>query len=295
MNFLDILPTDCVSGAPRYRVIPFGLEHTVSFGCGTRFGPKAVLRASQEVETFDIEYSQDVYREYGVETLEPAQIHGSHQDAIVQLTDLVTTALLDGKVPMVLGGEHSLTPGSVAAIAKHTSDDLTILQFDAHCDLRDQYLGDKNSHACAMRRCLEIEGVTKLVGVGIRNMSAEEHLFSQSDDRVQLFTSSQTQEPFFLAMLSEILRGQKIYITFDVDCLDPSIMPATGTPEPGGMAWKLALEILRVVGSVGTVVGFDMVEHAPIEGMISPDFTTAKLIYKMLSYAYAPPQTTMME
>lgn len=295
MNFLDILPTDCTSGVPRYRVIPFGLERTVSFGGGTRLGPEAILRASHEVETFDIEYMCEIYREYGIETLELPEIQEDHQCAIEQLSDLVTAALLEEKIPFVLGGEHSLTPGSVAAVAKYTSDDVTILQFDAHCDLRDQYLDDKNSHACAMRRCLEVKGVAELIGLGIRNMSADEYMFAKSDDRITHFTSFETKQPFFQSILRKRLMDRKIYITFDVDCLDPSIMPATGTPEPGGMSWELALDVLRIAGAVGTVVGFDVVEHAPIKGMIAPNFTTAKLIYKMLSYAHSPSQTATME
>jgi len=293
-KFLGVEPTDCDSGNPRYRVIPFGLEKTVTFGKGTAGGPLAILEASREVETFDIEYLSEIYQNFGVETLEFQPIEDEHQKALSLVSVLVEQSIRDRKVPVVIGGEHSVSAGTLIAFLGAYPDDLVIVQFDAHCDLRNVYLGNRLSHACAMRRCLDGSDV-KLVSIGIRNISREEQTFIAHSDRVHLFTSHHAKQPTMPHSLDHLLRGKNVYLTFDVDCLDPSIMPSTGTPEPGGLSWETCLQLLRSIASVANVVGIDVVELAPIKGMLAPNFLTARLIYKMMSYFHRLPMSPLTE
>ncbi|MFC1637691.1 agmatinase, partial [Candidatus Margulisiibacteriota bacterium] len=188
--------------------------------------------------------------------------------------------LLDDKVPVILGGEHSITPLAVKAFSEHFKD-LSVLQLDAHADLRDSYLGRKDNHACVMRRVLEI---CPVVQAGIRNISTEGWEFAQKSGQIKKIHWAEHLEAVeqITSQLSE-----NVYITFDVDAFDPAIMPSTGTPEPGGLLWYEALDILKAVCRQKNVVGFDVVELAPQKGLSAPDFLCAKLIYKVMGYITA--------
>jgi len=205
--------------------------------------------------------------------------------ALGQLQGLVDAVLNAGKFPFVLGGEHSLTVAPVRAVAQRHKD-LVVLQLDAHADLRDGYLGEHYSHASAMRRVLDTPGVS-LVSVGIRAVSKGEVEFYQANrDRITIHWAKD-QEHWDIAGIIAPLRGRPVYLTFDIDALDGAIMPATGTPTPGGLSYPRALAIVREACKTGNIVGADLVEFAPIPGLHAFDYTAAAVAYKMLSYALA--------
>ena len=267
----------------RAVVVPFGLEASVSYGGGTVAGPSAILAASHQVELYDEELGREACLDYGVATLSEPAIARSIEAALEQLSGLVEAVLAAGKFPLVLGGEHSLTPGAIRPFAKRHKD-LVVLQFDAHADLRDGYQGERFSHAAAMRRVLDNPGVS-LVSVGIRALSkAEAEFHAANRDRVTIHWAND-QARWNVEEIVAPLAGRPVYVTFDIDALDAAIMPATGTPTPGGLGYWQALAILRRACTVGNVVGADLVEFAPIEGFHAYDYTAAALAYKMLSYA----------
>jgi agmatinase len=267
----------------RAVVIPFGLEASVSYGSGTAKGPSAILAASQQLELFDEELWREPYRDYGIAAITEPKIATPVTAALDQLEGLVETVLAAGKFPFVIGGEHSLTAGAIRPFAKRYPD-LVVLQFDAHADLRDGYLGEHYSHAAAMRRVLDHAHVS-LVSVGIRAISSGEVEFLEANRHRIHMHWGKDQARWDIEEIVKPLRGKPVYITFDIDALDGAIMPATGTPTPGGLQYLHALAILRRACEVGQVVGADLVELAPIEGLHAFDYTAAALSYKMLSYA----------
>ena len=267
----------------RCVVIPFGLEASVSYGSGTAAGPQAILEASHQLELFDEELWREPYLDYGVATLPAPKIAKSVPAALDQLEALVESVLADGRVPFVLGGEHSLTAGAIRPFARRF-EDLVVLHFDAHADLRDGYLGERYSHASAMRRVLDHANVS-LVSVGIRAISEPEARFIEaSRGRVHVHYGY-AQSSWNIQEIVAPLIGKPVYVTFDIDGLDGSIMPATGTPTPGGMGYLQALAILRRAAEAGKIVGMDIVELAPMKGLHACDFLAAQLAYKMMSYA----------
>lgn len=267
----------------RAVVIPFGLEASVSYGGGTAAGPAAILTASHQLELFDEELWREPYLDYGIATLRPPVIEKPLEAALDQLSTIVGTVLEQGRFPLTIGGEHSLTPGAVRPFAA-TYRDLVVLQLDAHADLRDGYLGEHYSHASAMRRVLDHPNVT-LVSVGIRAISSEEIAYLEANrDRIHIHWAKE-QARWDLEEIVAPLRHRPVYITFDIDALDGGIMPATGTPTPGGLQYLQSLEILKRAAEVSRIVGADLVELAPIEGLHAADYTAAALAYKMMSYA----------
>ena len=269
----------------RAVVIPFGLEASVSYGGGTAAGPRAILEASQQLELFDDELWREPYLDYGVSAIREPHIAPTVEAALDQLAALTGAVVAANKIPFVIGGEHSLTPGAIRPlVAKYP--DLVVLQIDAHADLRDGYLGEHYSHASAMRRVLDNPGVS-LVSVGIRALCTEEASF-YLDNRHRIHMHfARDQASYNLEAIVAPLKGRPLYITFDIDGLDSGIMPATGTPVPGGLAYLHALAILRRACEVTTVVGMDLVELAPIPGLHAANFTAASLAYKMLNYAFS--------
>jgi len=285
-DFLDISSEEFVGLDCRFELIPFPMETTVSYGGGTRLGPEALFAASKQVELYDTEYKREVIYDYGFKARQVPDIPAETEAALAVLEASVDTALAEGRIPVTLGGEHTITCAAVRA-AKKKHDDLVIVQFDAHLDLRESYLENVYSHACAMRRCLDDPGVS-LISIGIRNVSAEEATYLQNADQVQILDMWNCRQSV-LATLAEHVRGRAVYITFDADALDPSIMPSTGTPEPDGLTWADAMAMMQKVCACATVVGFDYVEHAPIPQLHAPDFLGAKLLYKAMSYMHRPP------
>lgn len=268
-QFLEIEPEFYNYEKSKFVVIPCPHEVSTSYGKGTKHGPEAILRASQQVETFDEELACEPYRKKGIYTDRPVKIQS--------LKSKIQTMLKDNKIPIILGGEHSITPFAVAAAAEKYKK-LSVLQLDAHADLRDIYKGKKDSHACVMRRVLEI---CPAVQVGIRSISAEEWEWAKQSGQLDKIHFAEKLE---IVDKIENQLTKDVYITIDVDIFDPSVIPSTGTPEPGGMFWYEVLDILKGVCQTKNVVGFDVVELAPRKGEIAPDFTIAKLIYKVIGF-----------
>jgi len=269
---------------PQVIVVPFGLEKTVSYGGGTKNGPKEIIKASHQVELFDEELNKEPYKEIGIKTLKPFSIKNKIESALDQLSKINEDILSSDKFPLVFGGEHSLTPGSIKPFAKKY-DEITLLHFDAHADLRESYQDEKFSHASAIKRCLDYKNL-KVVSFGIRNLSKEEmDFYNNNRDRIEIFWGKDKQT-WNLSLLDKFFKNKNVYITFDVDGFDASIMPATGTPEPGGMLWEDVLPIIKKVCQISNVVGADINELAPIKNFDSYNFLVAKLAYKILSYTF---------
>ena len=265
-------------------VVPFGLEKTVSYGGGTKNGPKEIINASHQVELFDEELNKEPYKEIGIKTIKPFPIKKTINSALDQLSKINEKVISNQKFPLVFGGEHSITPGAIKPFVKKY-DQLTILHFDAHADLRESYNGEKFSHASAIKRCLDYNNVN-VVSFGIRNLSQEEmRYYEKNRDRIEIFWSMDRKN-WDLNKLEKFFGGKNVYITFDVDCFDSSIMPATGTPEPGGLLWDDVLPIIKKVCQIGNIVGADINELAPIKNFNSYNFLVAKLAYKILSYTF---------
>jgi agmatinase len=267
----------------RAVIVPFGLEATVSYGGGTAAGPAAILEASHQVELFDEEFWCEPVADYGVATLAPLTPATPVAAALDQLEPAVRGIMDAGKFPLTLGGEHSLTAGAIRPFVARYPD-MAILHFDAHADLRDGYEGEPFSHAAALRRCLD-QGDMELVSLGIRNISAEEIPFLEANrERIHIHWAKDMRS-WDPAVIVKPLAGRPVYLTFDLDGFDASLMAATGTPEPGGMFWDDALAVIRAAAGVCEIVGADVVELAPKPNLHACDFLAAKLAYKILSYA----------
>ncbi|HET6638288.1 MAG TPA: agmatinase [Gemmatimonadota bacterium] len=282
-NFLGIPDDEARYETARGVVVPVPWEATVSYGAGTAKGPAAILDASRYVELYDEVLREEPYRKGGIHTA-PA-VDGSGGDPVAFLDGLESVAarlFADGKFPVFLGGEHSLTTAPVRA-ARAAFEDLSVLQFDAHADLRESYEGTPWSHACVMRRVHEL-GVPA-VPIGIRAISVEEAEFVH-DEGLPVFWSHRIAhgEEWMDTVLNTL--SDTVYITFDVDYFDPSLIPATGTPEPGGGFWHETMRFLGYVFQDKNVVGMDVVELAPIEGLHAPDFVIARLVHRCLGYKF---------
>ena len=265
-------------------VVPFGLEKTVSYGSGTKNGPEEIIKASHQVELFDEELNKEPYKEIGIKTLKPFAIKNKIKSALDQLSKINKEIMTENKFPMVFGGEHSITPGSIRPFVKKYNEVL-LLHFDAHADLRESYHGEKFSHASAIKRCLDFKNV-KVISFGIRNISqAEMNFYQKNKDRIEIFWGKD-KKSWNLNRLEKIFKNKNVYITFDVDGFDASIMPATGTPEPGGLMWEDVLPIIKRVCKVSNIIGADINELAPIKNFNSYNFLIAKLAYKILSYVF---------
>ncbi|MEL7486239.1 MAG: agmatinase [Pseudomonadota bacterium] len=282
-GFLKLAPEDrAAASKPKTVIIPFGLEATVTYGGGTSRGPAAMIAASPEIELFDEELWREPCRDFQVETWAEPVIPARTEDALEQLAGLTARALDEGAFPFVFGGEHSVTPGALRPFLDRYPD-LALLHFDAHADLRDGYLGERFSHAAAIRRCLDAPQL-EVVSIGIRNISASEIPFLEENrDRVHIWWAKDKASWDIEAMLAP-LKGRPVYVTFDVDGFDASLMPATGTPEPGGLFWDDVTPILRRASEIADVVGADINELAPKPDLHGCDFIAAKLAYKILGY-----------
>ena len=265
-------------------IVPFGLEKSVSYGGGTRNGPKEIIKASHQVELFDEELNKEPYKSIGIKTLKPFKIKKNLNSAVNQIAEINKKILSKNKFPLVLGGEHSITPGSIKPFAKKYKE-LTLLHFDAHADLREEYNGEKFSHACAIKRCLDYKNV-KVISFGIRNLSSlEMKFYLKNQKRIQIFWAKDKKK-WNENKIKKLFFKKNVYITFDVDGFDSSIMPATGTPEPGGLFWDDVIPIIKSVCKNSNIVGADINELAPIKKFDSYNFLVAKLAYKILSYAF---------
>ncbi len=270
--------------SPRVVVIPFGLEKTVSYGSGTKYGPKEIIKASHQVELYDEELNCEPYKKIGIKTLKPFKINKSIKKSLEKISAINYYFLKKNIFPLVLGGEHSITPGCIAPFTKKYKK-LCILHFDAHADLRQSYNGEKFSHASAIRRCLDYKNVS-IISFGIRNISKSEVLYlNKNKNRIKIFWAKE-KDKWNLNKFKKYIKNKNVYLTFDVDGLDSSIMPATGTPEPGGLFWDETLNILKIAAKNSNIVGGDINELSPIKGFNSYNFLVAKLAYKILSYKF---------
>jgi agmatinase len=267
-------------------ILPIPYEATVSYGQGTREGPRAIIHASRQVELYDRELDDEPAVSYGVHTLPAIAPAGSGPEAMVAaIAACAEEHLRSGKLLFGLGGEHTVS-GGIARAVKAVHGDFVMVQIDAHSDLRDEYEGTPHSHACVARRVLDI-GAT-VVQFGIRSICREEiDLIRAERERLRVFFAEDVHAGGHLAELERLIGGRTVFLTIDVDGLDPSLMPATGTPEPNGLSWGQALDIVRTVARAGHVVAADCVELAPIPGAHASDFLAAKLVYKTLSLILA--------
>ena len=265
-------------------VIPFGLEKTVSYGGGTRNGPKEIIKASHQVELFDEDLNCDPYKKIGIKTIKPFPIKKKMDEALKQISKINESLLKKKIFPLTLGGEHSITPGCIRPFAKKFSK-LCLLHFDAHADLRQSYNGNKFSHASAIRRCLDYKNVS-VISFGIRNISSSEVTYlNKNKKRINIFWAKDKKK-WNLNLFKKLIKNKHVYITFDVDGFDSSLMPATGTPEPGGLFWDETIKIIKIASKYSKIVGADINELAPIRGFPSYNFLAAKLAYKILSYKF---------
>ena len=265
-------------------IVPFGLEKTVSYGGGTNRGPKEIIKASHQVELFDEDLNKEPYKNIGIKTLQPFTIKKNIIDALKQIENINKFLLDKKKFPLVLGGEHSLTTGAIRPFVKKFGK-IYLLHFDAHADLRSSYNGNKFSHASAIRRCLDNPNVS-VISFGIRNISLNEISFlKKNKKRIKIFWAKDRLK-WNLNEFKKIIKNKKVYITFDVDGFDSSLMPATGTPEPGGLFWDETIKIIKIAAQSSDIVGADINELSPIKGFDSYNFLTAKLAYKIISYSF---------
>jgi N1-aminopropylagmatine ureohydrolase len=263
-------------------VLPVPVDRTTSYVGGTRNGPHEILQASSHMELWDEEMQVDVHG-IGIFTLPEMELPFGEMEPLVDEIERVAYEVIGrGKFLVALGGEHSITPPLVSATARRYSN-LSLVQIDAHADMRDAYMGTIHNHACAMRRCLEFAAITQ---VGIRSLSTEEaEALPRLGSKVFYDHSMRRDENWMEAVVETL--GDSVYVTIDVDGMDPAIMPATGTPEPGGLSWPEITALLRTIAQRRNVVGADIVELSPIPGMVAPSFLCAKLIYKLLTYCFA--------
>jgi len=262
-------------------VLPVPFERTTSYVPGTKNGPREIIAASGQVELYDEELGREIC-DVGIHTLPAMESpFASTDEAFAEMRRVAAWLAGAGKFFVALGGEHALTAPLVAGVAA-VHPGVTVLQIDAHADLRESYMGDRHSHASAMRRVLEY---APTVQVGIRNLSAPEAEAIPGLETTVFYDWNMRNDPAWITRVVEAL-GENVYITIDCDGLDPAIMPAVGTPEPGGLTWRETLTLLRRVMETKTVVAADVVELCPIPGFVAPNFLAARLVYKLIGYRF---------
>ena len=259
-----------------FHVIPAPYERTVSFGGGTSDGPRAILEASAQLETFD---NHTVPAELGIYTYPPIDCTGTIKETLLNITNTVAKTIEMDKIPVMLGGEHTVTYGAIEALYNKYGKDFCVVQFDAHADLRDEYDGTKFSHACVMKRIFDLD--IPFYQLGTRSYSMEEHNlrlrhnvhYMDAEELCSGGDATFELPPYF---------PENVFITFDIDAFDVSIMPATGTPVPGGLTWYQSHKLIEKIMKSRKCIGFDVVEYAPIEHFHGFDFAAAQLVYNMM-------------
>ncbi len=287
LNFLGLEGPDADFEKSKVVILPVPYERTVSFRGGCSRGPGAILEASRAIELYDDELLC-CPSDSGIHTHGELECEINPGEMVKSVKETCRGLAKKGKFVITVGGEHSVTAGAFAA-QKEIHSKLSVLSIDAHCDLRDSYQGSRFSHACVMRRVLETGAA--VVVAGVRSMSAEEAEFARTSKDLFIFRADDIaglKSRKDMARIVEKL-GQKVYLSIDVDGLDPSIMPSVGTPEPGGLGWPETTALIREVFGMRNVVGMDIVELSPIPGICAPDFTAAKLIYKAIGYKFRSP------
>jgi len=286
-NFLAIEEDFSSYDNSQIVVLPVPYEHTTSYGQGTSLGPEAIIAASHYVEFYDEEFNSQLCFDKGIATLYPIEFNGKYdKEALDLIEQTVDQLLADGKFVVTLGGEHTI---STAPIKSHFKKypNMSILHFDAHSDLRENYEDNPYSHASFMHRVVEFFGTNNITQVGIRAQCIEEADFIKQNN-INTFYAWQIRRKIWgdnwQKAVADTL-SENVYVTFDVDCFDPSLMPSTGTPEPNGLFYAEVLDIFYEMQKQNKkIIGFDVVELAPIEGLHHPDLTTASLVYKLMHY-----------
>lgn len=286
-NFLGLEEKHSSFDNSQIVVLPAPLEKTVSYGEGTSLGPAKLIEASQYVEFYDEETNKELCFEQGICTAEHLEFGALKIDESLEKLHSTIKQLLDsGKFVVTVGGEHSL---SISPIKAHLEnyENVSILQIDAHSDFRDTYEGSKHSHASIMARAAEI--TKDIVQVGIRAQCKEEAEFIRENKIITFYSRDLRSKYLNKDWQSEVVKNlnDNVYITFDIDGFDPALVPATGTPEPGGLFWDETMNLLQQVGAEKNIIGFDVVELAPIKNLPSSDFVAAKLVYKLLNYSFS--------
>jgi agmatinase len=282
-NFLALPPRDCEYRHAHYAILPVPYDGTVTFQPGTRLGPRAMITASQQVELFDEEYGREFVNR-GVATLPPLEsVAAGPAEMVEKAYQTARRVVRDGKFLITLGGEHSITSGLVRAVLGKYKR-LSVLQIDAHADLRDSYQGSPYSHACVMRRVLDLK--VPVTAVGVRNYSLEEHRFMKKRGMSPITPRRLREDPDWIIDAVESLTDH-VYVTIDIDGFDPAYAPGTGTPEPGGLDWFQVSDLLKATAINRTIVAADVVEVAPLPGSVQTEFLAAKLIYKLIAHIEA--------
>jgi len=281
-NFLGLEPPLSDYDTAQAIIIPVPYDRTMEWRTGARNAPRAIIEASDYLEFYDLELKTEIHR-VGIHTTDEINaVTGGPGRMTDRIYRAVKPVAASGKLPVVLGGEHSITFGAVRAVLE-IYPGLSVLQLDAHTDLRDEYLGGRYGDACVMRRVSEL---CPVIPAGIRSSSFEEQEYLVSQKRRPLyaweFDSDGKSTERVLKMLTD-----DVYVTIDLDVFDPSVMPAVGTPEPGGPGWRVVLALLRRVSRAKRIVGFDVVELCPDEGPAACTYLAASLTYKMIGYALA--------
>jgi agmatinase len=285
-NFLGLDADKSDFDGAQVVILPVPYEATTSYGAGTGAGPDAIIQASRYIELYDQELDKEPY-EVGICTLPALELSGAGPEAAVRELREAYDAILDagpGKFVIALGGEHSISSAPILAhVERNPGKRISVLQFDAHTDLRHEYEGSEYSHAAVMHR---VHQNVDLVAVGIRALTREERELARGSRNIHLFLADDihTGDAWMDEVMAKL--GDTVYISFDVDGFDPSLVPSTGTPEPGGLQWYPVLKLLRRVFAERNVIAADVVELAPIPGLSAPDFLVAKLVYKMIGYKY---------
>lgn len=272
-------------GDSKVVILPVPYDATTSYRSGSREGPGAIIRASRNMELFDERTGREIYRKFGIHTADEVAPDTTSPERMAGIVEkAVASGIDDNKFLVLVGGEHSLSVGAVTASAARY-ENLSVLQLDAHADLRDSYAGSKYNHACTMRRIVEI---CPIVQAGVRSMCREDHEFIRDHDISSL---SADEIAYGGDVLERIVDGltETVYVTIDLDVLDPSEMPSVGTPEPGGLRWIQVMKLLAKVAARKRIIGFDVMELSPLPGVVAPDFAAAKLIYRFLTEIFTSP------
>lgn len=290
-NFLGIGEEHSSYDKSDIVVLPVPYEETVSYGTGTGNGPEAIIEASRYVEFWDEQFRNELCFEHGIATLPPLDFKGATGEAAIRAIEAAVKEELEaGKFVATLGGEHSISSATIKAHYEKYPN-MSVLQFDAHSDLRQEYEGTPWSHASVMARVLDFFPPDRLTQLGIRAQCKEEYMWIK-EAKIQTFFARALRQGTYSKDWMDVLTAglrDEVYITFDVDYFDPGIMPSTGTPEPGGFGWDETMGLLLKIAANRRIVGFDIVELAPDENNPAPTYLAAKLAYKLMNFAFTPP------
>jgi len=271
----DLAPTSPEKAL--FHIIPAPLEKSVSYGTGTAAGPAALLLASSQLELFD---GKSIPADHGIFTAEPVDCQGPVEQSLANIQSAVSRTLALGSIPVVLGGEHTVTIGAVEAIAEQHNS-FGVIQFDAHADLRESYEGSKLSHACTMKRLWDRK--IPLLQIGTRSYSSGEQDFRRQHNITYFDAETICQSGVDVVQIPENF-PEKVYLTFDIDAMDSAVFPATGTPVPGGLSWYQAMWLLDRCLTDRICLGFDVVEFAPVDILHGCAFAAAQLVYNLMGY-----------